>query len=179
MHLSRFKSCFSPWLDSWLDRWLSIEVYETQFFRTDFHPIREHLFRLSFLTTLNIYKDYFEGCKKLHKLHECEAKLCSCKLWSETEFSLVYLSPEEAAVFVHLRVLWPRNFVIFIVWWIEELCSQHLSQVVYWDSAHLLISYVLGAVHWKWEIVKFFELVYLKIWGDFCEYYKLILCIST
>ena len=41
---------------------LSVEVYEIQFFRTNFNPIREYMFRLSFLTTLNIYKDCFRGC---------------------------------------------------------------------------------------------------------------------
>ena len=51
-------------LDSYLNRWLSIEVYEVQFFKTIFHPIRECMFELSFLTTLNIYKDYFKGRKR-------------------------------------------------------------------------------------------------------------------
>ena len=60
------------------------------------------MFGLSFLTTLNIYKDYFKGRQRLHK---CEAKFCSCKLWPEIEFSLVHLSLEEAAVFVHDKVL--------------------------------------------------------------------------
>ena len=46
--------------------WLSIEVYKIQFFKTDFTPIREYVFRLSFLITLNIYKDYFEGRQRLH-----------------------------------------------------------------------------------------------------------------
>ena len=55
-----------------------------------------------FLTTLSIYKDYFKGSQRLCK---CEAKLCSCKLWLETEFSLVHVSLEEASVFVHCRVL--------------------------------------------------------------------------
>ena len=105
---------------------LSVEVYEIQFFRIDFTPIREYVFRISFLTTQNIYKDYFKGRQRLRK---CEAKLCSCKLWPKTKFVLVHLSFEEATVFVHLRVLWPRSFVIFIVWWTEELCNQHLSQV--------------------------------------------------
>ena len=63
------------------------------------------MFRLSFLTTLNIYKDYFEGHQGLHKLNKCEAKSHSCKLSLETEFALVHLSLEEAAVFVHRRVL--------------------------------------------------------------------------
>ena len=40
---------------------LSVEVYEIQFFRADFTPICEYVFRLSFLTTLNIYKDCFKG----------------------------------------------------------------------------------------------------------------------
>ena len=84
------------------------------------------MFRLSFLTTLNIYKDYFKGCQRLRK---CKTKFCSCKLWPEIEFILVHLSFEEVAVFVHLRVLWPMSFLIFIVWWTKELCNQHLSQV--------------------------------------------------
>ena len=105
---------------------LSVEVYGIQFFRVDFHSIHVYMFGLSFLTTLNIYKDYFKGHQRLCK---CEAKFCSCKLWSKTEFALVHISLEEAAVFVHLRVLWPRSFVIFIVWWTKKLCSQQLSQV--------------------------------------------------
>ena len=44
----------------------SIEVYEIQFFRVDFTQIGEYVFRSSFLTTLNIYKDYFEGRQRLH-----------------------------------------------------------------------------------------------------------------
>ena len=34
---------------------LSIEIYENQFFKSDFTPIREYIFRLSIFTTLNIY----------------------------------------------------------------------------------------------------------------------------
>ena len=54
-------------------------------------PLKQslYMFRLSFLTTLNIYKDYFKGRQRLRK---CEAKLYSCKLWPETEFALIYLS---------------------------------------------------------------------------------------
>ena len=48
-------------LDSFsIDR-LSVEVYENQFFRFDFIPIRGYMFRVSFLIILNIYKDYFKG----------------------------------------------------------------------------------------------------------------------
>ena len=123
------KSCEAWSLIASLIDTLTVEVYEIQFFRDVFYPIREYVFRSSFLTTLNIYKDYFKGCQMLHKLRKCEAKSCSCKLWSETEFALVHLSREEATVFVHRRVLWPRSFLIIIVWWTEELCNHHPSQV--------------------------------------------------
>ena len=105
---------------------LSVEVYEIQFFRANFNQIHVYMFRLSFLTTLNIYKDYFKGRQRLH---ECQAKFCLFKLWLETEFALVHLSLEEVDVFVHRRILWPRNFLIFIVWWTKELYNQHLSQI--------------------------------------------------
>ena len=59
------KSCFSLWLNSSsIDR-VSIEVYEFPIFCSVFHPIRGYVFALSFLTTLNIYKDYFKGRKRL------------------------------------------------------------------------------------------------------------------
>jgi len=35
------KSCFSPILDSYSTDKVSIEVYEIQFFKTDFTPIRK------------------------------------------------------------------------------------------------------------------------------------------
>ena len=40
---------------------LSIEIYENQFFISDFMHIHMYVFRLSLLTTVNIYKDYFKG----------------------------------------------------------------------------------------------------------------------
>ena len=52
-------------LDSYLTNRVSVEIYEVQFFKTDFHSIRKYMFGLSFLTTLNIYKDYFKGHKRL------------------------------------------------------------------------------------------------------------------
>ena len=33
------------------------------------------------------------------------SKVCSSKLWQETEFALIHLSCVEAAVFMHRRVL--------------------------------------------------------------------------
>ena len=48
-------------LDSYLINNLSIEIYENQFFKSDFTHIHVYVFRLSSLTTLDIYKDYFKG----------------------------------------------------------------------------------------------------------------------
>ena len=40
---------------------VSIENYEIQISRSVFHAYPSYLCRLSFLTTLDIYKDYFKG----------------------------------------------------------------------------------------------------------------------
>ena len=40
---------------------VSMENYENQFFTSVFHAYSSYVFRFSFLTTLNIYKDYFKG----------------------------------------------------------------------------------------------------------------------
>ena len=113
---------------------VSIENYEIQIFRSDFTHIRVYLCRVSFLTTLDIYKDYFKGDQRWCNLMKSH---CACKLWSETEFAQVHhILFRNYYVFVP-RVLWPRNFLIFIVRWPEELCSQDLPQVgvlvMYWD----------------------------------------------
>ena len=38
-----------------------IEIYENQIFSSDFTPIRVYMFEFSFLTILNIYKNYFKA----------------------------------------------------------------------------------------------------------------------
>ena len=48
-------------LDSCLTDTLSIEKYEIQISRSVFHAYPSYVFRFSFLTTLDIYKDYFKG----------------------------------------------------------------------------------------------------------------------
>ena len=61
--------------DSWLIDILSIEIYENQIFSFDFHLICLYMFGLSFLTTLNIYKDYFKGCYSWCKWVQLDAKV--------------------------------------------------------------------------------------------------------
>ena len=80
---------------------LFIEIYENQIFSFDFTQIRVYLFRTSFLTTLNIYKDYFKGH---HSWYNLVQKFFTSILWLE-KYALVHLSLQEAAVFVHRRDL--------------------------------------------------------------------------
>ena len=51
-------------LDSYSTEAVSVEDYEIQIFRFDFTHIHVYLCRVSFLITLDIYKDYFKGRKK-------------------------------------------------------------------------------------------------------------------
>ena len=67
-----------------LDRQVSVNVYETQIFEYVFHPIREYVFGLSILTTLNIYKDYFKGRKKLRTIAQEQISQEWSRVWSET-----------------------------------------------------------------------------------------------
>ena len=50
---------------------ISVENYEIRFSRFDYTHILEYLCRVSFLTTLDIYKDYF---KSHHKIMQGVAK---------------------------------------------------------------------------------------------------------
>ena len=97
-------------------------------FWSDFLGIRDHVFGLSFLLTLNIYKDCFKGLQSVHKWHKhwansvqanCDQRRIFCPSSS--------LSLEEVVVYLHRRVLWPNIFLIFIVWITEELCNQQPS----------------------------------------------------
>ena len=88
-------------LDSYsIDR-VSVDIYENQFFRSDFTQIHEYMFGLSFLTTLNIYKDCFKGC---HRWCTLMQKFLQAYCELET-YALIHLSIQEAIMFVHRRVL--------------------------------------------------------------------------
>ena len=95
------KGRVSLMLDSCLIDKLSTEIYKNQFFRFDFTPICVYLFRLSFLTTLNIYEDYFKGC---HSWSNLMQRFFKSILWLET-YALIHLSHEEVAAFERCRVL--------------------------------------------------------------------------
>ena len=115
---------------------VSIENYKNQFFKFDFMYINVYLYRVSFLTVLDAI-----WCKGI--IHEY------CDQWH----ALVHLSLEEVAAFVRRRVLWPRSFLIFIMWMncktlqptsFLSWCVDHVL-----GSMHRLVSHILGVVHWK------------------------------
>ena len=89
-------------LDSYSIDNLSIEIYENQFFRSNFMHIHVYVFRLSFITTLNIYKDYFKG---RHKVDETWCKGFFQAYCDQRQFVVVHISIDEATAFVHCRVL--------------------------------------------------------------------------
>ena len=125
--------------------YVSIENYENQFFKSNFTHIHVYVFRLSFLTTLDIYiyiyKDYFKGCLTGWK------RFYASILWPKT-YALVHLSLKEAVAFVRHRVLWLRSLLIFIVWMNWKLCSQHPFQV------SVLVTHLDPCIDWLamyWE----------------------------
>ena len=112
---------------------VSVENYEIRISRSDFTHIHEYLCRVSFLTTLDIYKDYFKGCHMGYNLMQSDYIYCDRR-----HSTLVHHILSRSYCVFTPRVLWPRSFLIFIVGWTEELCNQHLPQVgvlvTYWDS---------------------------------------------
>ena len=72
-------------LDSYSTETVSIENYEIQISRFDFTHIQVYSCRVSFLTTLDIYKDYFKG------YHTRNQSISSCIVWPETKVELLRL----------------------------------------------------------------------------------------
>ena len=102
--LSRFTG--QPDINSTLAR--SIELYEFRNSRSEFWPMLMYLFKVSFLTTLDIYKTYF---KSRH---------------IRIRWPRVYFFYEKILL---LYAIGFCNHVLpdFHYWWSEELCSQQQS----------------------------------------------------
>ena len=105
---------------------VSIKITGIQIFRSDFWPMLMYLYRVSFLTTLDIYKAYFRGRHiREYKENICKRWLLPYSLWKKL---------------LHLCTLGFCNQVLLDLhcWWTNKLCSQHLFQVgelvTYWDS---------------------------------------------
>ena len=69
---------------------VSVENYEIRISKSDYTHILEYLCKVSFLTTLNIYKDYFKSRHKWCKV------LNTRILWPETKIALVIILSIEA-----------------------------------------------------------------------------------
>ena len=113
---------------------VSVENYEIRFSKSDYTHIPMYLSKVFFLTTLNIYKDYFKG------RHKVMQKDNTCIVWPETKIALVHHSLCRSYCVFMPRVLWPRNFLIFIVNELNNFVAKNLLQAGG-------ISHVLGSVH--------------------------------
>ena len=114
-------------IDSYLSRFnetrqilsieVSIEITGIQIFRYDFWPMLMFFYRVSFLTTLDIYKAYFKSRHiKKYKENIYKRWPIPYSLWKKL---------------LRLCTLGFCNqvFLDLHCWWSEKLCSQHLLQV--------------------------------------------------
>ena len=113
---------------------VSVENYEIRFSISDYTYILEYLCRVSFLITLDIYKDYF---KSRHKWCKVMQSNNTCILWLEIEIALVHhILCKSYCVFTP-RVLWPKSFLIFTVDELKNFAANNLPKVgvlvTYWD----------------------------------------------
>ena len=77
MYLSRF----NMWNSTDISTAVYIENYEIQTSKSVFHAYPSYLYRVSFFTTLDIYKNYFKGHQRWCNLIQSDYSL---KLWPET-----------------------------------------------------------------------------------------------
>ena len=108
-------------LDTSSTQAVSVETYKFRTSRFDFQPMLTYLYKVYFLTTLDIYKNYLKG----HRV---------CRKWPSSLFSLKKLLHLYAKGFV------TKKLPDFYCWWTDELCSQQSLQVAG-------VSHVLGSVH--------------------------------
>ena len=134
-----------------LDTSRSIEVMETRIFRSDFWARLLYLCRVSFHTTLDLYKTYFRG------RHIREYKENICKRW-----------PMPYSLWKKLLRLCALGFCNQVLldlhcWWSEELCSQHSSSSSWW------VSHVLGFV--QRSLVTYWDPC-IKGWRSYIEEFR-------
>ena len=117
-------------LDSCSTETVSIENYEIHISRFVFTYIQVYLYRVFFLTTLDIYKNYFKGRQRWCKVMQPNANwLCmqivtGDRICPSSSYSSVEVSVSLRQGFCNQGASWSLSFG-----WTEELCSQHLPQV--------------------------------------------------
>ena len=117
---------------------ISVRTYEIKNFKSNFQSMLKYLYRVYFLTTRDIYKDYFKG------RHVCKKCLSSL-------FSLKKLLHLYAKGFV------TKELPNLHCWWTEELCSQQPLQIAG-------VSHVLGSMH-HWLVTYWDSCIELKDCG--------------
>ena len=115
-------------LNRFLTQAISIENYEIKLFRSEYTHIFMYLCRVFFLTTLDIYKDYFKG----HRV---------CIVWPDAKSGLLHYSLYKSYYVFMPRVLWPRSFLIFIIdklkKFVANIFFKLVELVMYWDSCFI------------------------------------------
>ena len=93
-----------------------VKNYKIRFFKSDYTHIPMYLCMVFFLTTLDIYKDYFKSCR-------------ACIVWQNAKSDLLHHSLWRNYCVFTPRVLWPRSFLIFIVDELKNFESNNVLQV--------------------------------------------------
>ena len=123
-------------LDRNLTEVVSIKNYEIRIFRSDFMHILEYLCSVSFLTILDIYKDYFKGCHMRCNLMQSDYTRI---LWLET------VCPSSSYSLWKLLCLCAKGFVtnelLDLHCWMNWRILQPIS------SSSWCVSHVLGSMH--------------------------------
>ena len=137
-------------LDSYSIDKLSIKIYENQIFNSNFTPICVYMFRLFFLTTLNIYKDYFKGCHSWCKWVQLDVKVFHKHIVTRD------ICPSSSSSSISCSICTPLGFVTkelsdlhcvdelknFVANILLKLVVSHILR-----SMYQLVSHVLGAMH--------------------------------
>ena len=107
---------------------VSVKNYQIRSSRSNYRHIPMYLYRLSFLTTLDIYKDYFKG-------HH------ACIVWLDAKSGLVHYSLCRKLLRLYAKGFVTKELPDLHCWWFEELCSQQ-------SPSSWCVSHVLGSMHY-------------------------------
>ena len=117
---------------------VSVKNYEIKFSKSEYTHILEYLCRVSFLTTLDTYMNYF---KSRHRWCKVMQSNNTCILWPEIEIALVHHIPCRSYFIFTLRVFMTKE-LSDLHCWMNWRTLQPTSSSSWW------VSHVLGFMHW-------------------------------
>ena len=123
-------------LDSSSRAIVSVENYEIRISKSHFTYIYVYLCKVFFLTTSDIYKDYFKGRHKWRNLMQSD---CTCILWPET------ICPSSSYSLQKLLHLCTKGFVTNEL--LDLYCWMNWRTLQSTSSSSWCVSHVLGSVH--------------------------------